>query len=235
MAGEIIRLGDSTSHGGKVIEGSQTDICHGKPIAYIGHKVSCPKCKGVFPIVEGVQTTTIFGKGVALAGMKTACGASLIASQFTDVVTPGGGGGAKPAASPAPKQAAAAKPAPAGGNAARAEGAMPAAAAASAAVATEAEPAGDAAKSLKRIWWSFGEEETPVYPFSRHYVDLNVHVETENYASGEVVNLTLANDDGTGLLEGQPELAVPVKVGTDGFGKVMNVFGGRTVMLGQLG
>jgi uncharacterized Zn-binding protein involved in type VI secretion len=91
MAGEIIRLGDSTSHGGKVIEGSQTDICHGKPIAYIGHKVLCPKCKGTFPIVEGVQTTTIFGQGVALAGMKTACGASLIPSQFTDVVAPGGG------------------------------------------------------------------------------------------------------------------------------------------------
>lgn len=82
---EIIRLGDSTSHGGKVIEGSPFDICMGKPIAYIGHKVQCPKCKGLFPIVEGAPTTTFYGKGVALAGMHTACGAVLIASQFTDV------------------------------------------------------------------------------------------------------------------------------------------------------
>ncbi len=239
MAGEIIRLGDSTSHGGKVIEGSQTDICHGKPIAYIGHKVSCPKCKGVFPIVEGVQTTTIFGKGVALAGMKTACGASLIPSQFTDVVTPGGGGGAKPAAAQAKKPAAAANPEPAAGNTADAGNPMPSAAAAmpfaAGATATDAGPAGDAVKSLKRIWWSFGEDETPVESFSRHYVDLNVHVETENYASGEVVNLTLANDDGTDLVEGQPELAVPVKVGSDGIGKAMKVFGSKTVLLGQLG
>jgi uncharacterized Zn-binding protein involved in type VI secretion len=91
MAGEIIRLGDSTSHGGIVIEGSPFDICMGKPIAYIGHKVQCPKCKGIFPIAEGAPTTTFYGKGVALAGMRTACGAVLIASQFTDTVEYGGG------------------------------------------------------------------------------------------------------------------------------------------------
>jgi len=92
MAGEIIRLGDSTSHGGKVLEGSPADICMDKPIAYVGHKVQCPKCKGIFPIVEGAITTSFYGKGVALAGMRTACGAVLIASQFTDIVEYGGGG-----------------------------------------------------------------------------------------------------------------------------------------------
>jgi uncharacterized Zn-binding protein involved in type VI secretion len=91
VAGEIIRLGDSTSHGGIVIEGSPVDICMGKPIAFIGHKVQCPKCKGVYPIVEGAPTTTFYGKGVALAGMRTACGALLIASQLTDIVEYGCG------------------------------------------------------------------------------------------------------------------------------------------------
>jgi uncharacterized Zn-binding protein involved in type VI secretion len=90
---EIIRQGDKTSHGGTVLEGSPSDICMGKPIAYIGHKVQCPKCKGTFPIVEGAITTTFYGKGMALAGMRTACGAVLIASQFTDIVEYGGGGG----------------------------------------------------------------------------------------------------------------------------------------------
>lgn len=79
-------MGDPTSHGGKVLEGSQTDLCMGKPIAFIGHKTTCPKCKGTYPIVEGVLTTTLYGKGVAVAGMKTACGAVLIATQFTDTV-----------------------------------------------------------------------------------------------------------------------------------------------------
>ena len=86
MAGEIIRKGDPTSHHGVVLEGSLMDICMGQPIAFIGHKVHCPQCKGDYPIVEGVLTTTIYGKGVAVAGMKTSCGAVLIATQFTDTV-----------------------------------------------------------------------------------------------------------------------------------------------------
>jgi uncharacterized Zn-binding protein involved in type VI secretion len=101
---EIIRLGDPTSHGGKVLEGSVTDICHGKPIAYMGHKVMCPKCKGSYPIIEGVQTTTLYGRGVAVAGMKTACGATLIATQFTDTVDwSSGASGASGASSAAEK------------------------------------------------------------------------------------------------------------------------------------
>ena len=94
MAGEIIRKGDPTSHGGVVLEGSLTDICMGQPIAYIGHKVQCPQCKGAFPIIEGVMTTTFYGKGVAVAGMKTTCGAVLVATQFTDTVEWSSGAGA---------------------------------------------------------------------------------------------------------------------------------------------
>lgn len=101
MAGVIIRMGDSTSHGGIVLEGSMIDICMGKPIAYLGHKVHCPKCRGVYPIVEGVFTTSFYGKGVALAGMKTSCGAVLIASQFTDTVEWSSGGAAESSAAAA--------------------------------------------------------------------------------------------------------------------------------------
>lgn len=91
MGGEIIRQGDPTSHGGRVLEGSMADICHGKPIAHKGHKTYCPLCKGVFPIVEGVMTMTFYGNGVAVAGMRTACGAILLPTQFTDTVEGGGG------------------------------------------------------------------------------------------------------------------------------------------------
>jgi uncharacterized Zn-binding protein involved in type VI secretion len=69
-----------------VIEGSLADLCEGKAIACVGHKVYCPKCKGTYPIIEGWPLTTVYGKGVALEGMKTACGASLIATQFVTAV-----------------------------------------------------------------------------------------------------------------------------------------------------
>lgn len=78
---DIIRLGDSTSHGGTVIEAfNQTDL-NGKPMAGVGHKVKCTLCKGAFPISEGSALLDVGGIPVALHGMKTACGASLIASQ----------------------------------------------------------------------------------------------------------------------------------------------------------
>ena len=89
----IIRKGDPTSHGGKVIEGSEVDLVEGKPAAFVGHKVSCPKCKGIHEIIEGAPLTTFYGKGVALDGMKTSCGATLIATQFATTVEYGSGGG----------------------------------------------------------------------------------------------------------------------------------------------
>ncbi|MFL1552111.1 PAAR domain-containing protein [Pseudomonas sp. D47] len=77
---DIIRLDDTTSHGGRLIEAfSQTDL-NGKPMAGLGHKVECPLCKGVFPISEGSALLDVDGVAVALHGMKTDCGASLISS-----------------------------------------------------------------------------------------------------------------------------------------------------------
>lgn len=93
MEKAIIRKGDRTSHGGTVLEGSPNDICEGKPIAFVGHKVSCPKCSGTHQIIEGAPATMFYSKGVALAGMKTSCGATLIATQFVSTVEIAAGGG----------------------------------------------------------------------------------------------------------------------------------------------
>ena len=58
---------------------SRTDL-NGKPISGFGHNVSCPLCKGFFPIAEGTATYSVDGIGIELDGMTTACGAALIAS-----------------------------------------------------------------------------------------------------------------------------------------------------------
>lgn len=221
MAGEIIRRGDATTHGSTVIEGSLTDICHGKPIAFLGHRVHCPKCSGDFPIVEGVMTTSFYGKGVAVAGMKTACGATLVASQFTDTVEYAGGA-----------SAAAASFAAAGTKAARI------AAAQRNATEKQAGRAGNddtAEKSITRIFWTYGADELPVADISRHYVDLNLHIETVNYAAGETALVVVKNDDGAELVAGSPMLEFPLTIGPDGSSKRMNVFQGRTLHIGSIG
>jgi hypothetical protein len=67
MALSIIRLGDPTSHGGKVMCASVTHVIGGIGIARAGDGVACPIAgHGVNPIVEGASTFLIDGRMVAV-------------------------------------------------------------------------------------------------------------------------------------------------------------------------
>jgi uncharacterized Zn-binding protein involved in type VI secretion len=91
----MIVLGDKTDHGGEVIEASGVTDTHGKRIARVGDKVTCPKKgHGTNEIVTGDLTMVIDGKAVAYHGCKTACGAMLISGQSVTTVDFGGGSGA---------------------------------------------------------------------------------------------------------------------------------------------
>ncbi|MGN4068262.1 PAAR domain-containing protein [Burkholderia gladioli] len=95
MGRAIICVGDTTTHGGRVLEGSATATIDGKPIAGVGHKVLCPQCKGVFPILPATGRRyphQIAGRDTAIQGMKTACGATLIASQLATTLDDVGAG-----------------------------------------------------------------------------------------------------------------------------------------------
>lgn len=77
----LIVQGDRSSHGGVVLGGSPFTKSNGQPIARVGDMVSCPQCKGVFPIVERDAQLCDRGAPIAYHGCKNACGASLISSQ----------------------------------------------------------------------------------------------------------------------------------------------------------
>lgn len=84
MALPVVRLGDSTSHGGKVISASTTHLIDGIGIARVGDQVACPvPGHGINPIIEGAPTYVIGGRMVALQGHHSACGCTLIASLMT--------------------------------------------------------------------------------------------------------------------------------------------------------
>lgn len=81
----IILVGDSTDHGGVVLDGSPSTDVFGKKVARIGDPVSCPKRNhGNSVIVSGDATMLVDGIPVARHGDKCACGAALISSQMTD-------------------------------------------------------------------------------------------------------------------------------------------------------
>lgn len=77
----IICVGDTTSHGGTILEGFPTLNVYGRLASGMGHKVRCPRCKGIFSIIEGAENRTVNGIPIALEGMLTSCGAALVASQ----------------------------------------------------------------------------------------------------------------------------------------------------------
>ncbi|HSI57190.1 MAG TPA: PAAR domain-containing protein [Ideonella sp.] len=83
MSQAFIVLGDKTDHGGVVIEASGVSDTHGKMMARVGDKVTCPKKGhgGTTIIATGDSTMIIDGKPAARHGDKTACGATLIAGQ----------------------------------------------------------------------------------------------------------------------------------------------------------
>jgi uncharacterized Zn-binding protein involved in type VI secretion len=78
----VIRLGDPTSHGGKVVSVSATHFTVGGiAVARMGDACSCPiKGHNGCTIAEGDAKYTIDGIPVAYEGHKTSCGAALIAT-----------------------------------------------------------------------------------------------------------------------------------------------------------
>lgn len=78
----VIRIGDPTSHGGRVLEsGASHFIVSGKAVALVGDKCMCPiKGHQECSIATGNDKHLISGMAVAYHGDKTTCGATLIAT-----------------------------------------------------------------------------------------------------------------------------------------------------------
>lgn len=77
----VIRLGDSTSHGGVVVSATSALDVMGRPVARLGDQCTCPqRGHSNCVIVEGDPEWLIDGVPVALEGHRTSCGAVLISS-----------------------------------------------------------------------------------------------------------------------------------------------------------
>lgn len=82
MGKQVIRVGDPTSHGGKVLaSGAPQYTVGGIAVALQGDPCSCPhRGHSGVTIAEGDPNHTIAGKAVAYEGHKTSCGATLQAT-----------------------------------------------------------------------------------------------------------------------------------------------------------
>lgn len=75
----VIRLGDTSSHGGAVVSSAQKSLAEGILIARVGDAFDCPD-HGVNAIATGSDKWLAEGAKVARNGDVTECGATLIAS-----------------------------------------------------------------------------------------------------------------------------------------------------------
>lgn len=78
----VVRLGDPTSHGGKVISTSASHITvDGVAVVLVGDKCICPiKGHGNCKVASGNDSHTVEGVAVAYDGDTTSCGAKLIST-----------------------------------------------------------------------------------------------------------------------------------------------------------
>ena len=73
-----------------MLEGHPIFTIDGRELASVGHRVSCPKCDGIFEIGPDLlgrdAAHQVMGMDTAVEGMRTTCGAILIASQSTATI-----------------------------------------------------------------------------------------------------------------------------------------------------
>ena len=82
---KVIRLGDTTSHGGKVLSCAATHVTVGGiAVACVGDLCSCPlKGHNGCTIASGSARHAINGLALAFEGDRTSCGATLMAGGAT--------------------------------------------------------------------------------------------------------------------------------------------------------
>lgn len=73
----LIRLGDTSDHGGEIITASPTVLVDSLAVARLGDILDCP-LHGPSPIITASATVSADGIFVARAGDTTDCGATLL-------------------------------------------------------------------------------------------------------------------------------------------------------------
>jgi len=86
-------------------------------------------------------------------------------------------------------------------------------------------------KRVTQLYWSYSDDFIRISGPSRHYVDLNLHVETENYQAGEKINVTFEYSDGDNLTNDLEQISLNGSINHQGVVIFRNAFKGITLNL----
>lgn len=91
MNQRFILVGDTTTHGGTIVQGVYTHTVDRAPMVVTGHKFNCPQC-GREATLIGSSHVMVNGQRRVMHGDKTTCGA-LVISRFKSGVAESGAKG----------------------------------------------------------------------------------------------------------------------------------------------
>ncbi|MFH7926946.1 PAAR domain-containing protein [Enterobacter roggenkampii] len=91
MNQRFILVGDTTTHGGTIVQGIYTHTVDRVPMVVTGHKFTCPQC-GKEATLIGSSHVTVNGQRRVLQGDKTTCGA-IVMSRYKSSVSETGAKG----------------------------------------------------------------------------------------------------------------------------------------------
>lgn len=87
----------------------------------------------------------------------------------------------------------------------------------------------DKEKIINKLYWSYGENFTPLEEKSRFFDDLNLHIETTGYEEGENIEVDINPDSSD--LDTFEKFSVSITVNNEGNGLFKNVFQGKTIII----
>ncbi|MBO4149233.1 PAAR domain-containing protein [Enterobacter ludwigii] len=91
MNQRFILVGDTTTHGGTIVQGIYTHTVDRAAMVVTGHKFNCPQC-GKEATLIGSSHVTVNGQRRVLHGDKTTCGATVIGQYKSSVSETGAKG-----------------------------------------------------------------------------------------------------------------------------------------------
>jgi uncharacterized Zn-binding protein involved in type VI secretion len=189
-----------------------------KPAATLGDMHSCPiKGHGTTPIVSGSGSLTVNGKPTACVGDTTGCGATII--EGAPVMMANG----QLVAFQGSKTSH-------GGTIISGDSALMLDTGNASIVGGLDEGVAELLhkdKEVTKITFSYGKGKQSLSSVSRHYTDINLHVETKGYEAGENVSIKVDMPDGS-------TKSFTSSVSSDGKANIMNIFGADTIPLEEI-
>jgi len=85
----------------------------------------------------------------------------------------------------------------------------------------------DKEKKITSLKFSYGEDHKVLSSMSRHYTDINLHVETTGYSAGESVSVEVSLPDGS-------KKSFSSSVDTSGKADIMNIFNNEAISLEEI-